>query len=165
MIKGIVCIGANGVMGKDGSMPWGDKPLDGPHFKKLTEGHTVVMGRKTYESMGRKGLKNRITLLLTNDPKYNVPPSTVNVLISSKEQVITSATNFPQKDMWVIGGAEIFKEFMPYIEEMYVTTVGDDFEGDTFFPDMHENIKWTGEVLGMEEKNGFHLIYRKFTKK
>lgn len=155
MIKGIVCIGANGVMGNKGSMPWGDKPLDGRHFRSLTEGHTVVMGRKTFESMGRKSLPNRISLVITKQTNYHVPPSTVNVLVSDVEDVVRANEKFPEKEYWIIGGAQVFEEFMPHIEEMYVTVVGDTFEGDVFFPtelmfDESYGHFWNTELLGHE---------------
>jgi len=152
MIKGIVCIGANGVMGKDGQMPWGKNPLDGEHFRRMTEGHIVVMGRKTWESMGKRALPNRSHVVLRRDGW------------TTAEQVIIGSHNYTAQDTWIIGGAEIFRLFLPHIEEMYVTIVGDSFDGDTYFPDMHANYEWSSELLGTAEKDGHHLIFRKFTK-
>lgn len=151
VIKGIVCIGANGVMGKDGSMPWGDKPLDGKHFRSLTEGHTVVMGRKTFESMNAQPLPNRNNIVLTR----SIPVTVEDIVEMDKHN---------ECDTWIIGGSQVFKAFLPYIEEFYVTTVGEVFEGDTFFPDIHQDYMWNHEYLGMG--NGkYHLVYRKFTKR
>jgi dihydrofolate reductase len=147
MIKAIVCIGANGVMGKNGQMPWGDKPLDGKHFRSLTEGHTVVMGRKTFESMGCEPLPNRHNVVLS---RQRLPISYYEPTFDRIEPVLAIANRHPEKDVWVIGGSEVYKAFLPYIEEFYITTVGEAFEGDTYFPDIHRSYDWKSEYLGME---------------
>jgi len=198
MIKAIVCIGANGVMGKDGAMPWGDMPLDGNHFRSLTEGHIVVMGRKTLESMDYKPLPNRMNIVLSR--RINVgqrPLDMKNPLYSafSVDEVLDVYDRTkPGVDLWVIGGSEVYKAFLPYIEEFYVTTVGEHFEGDTFFPDIHKEYDWESELIGSDEitiaikqelpklvfakpvemeqlirvempTKRYMLLYRKFTKK
>lgn len=161
MIKGIVCIGANRVMGNKGTMPWGDKPLDGANFRRLTEGHTVVMGRKTFESMGRKRLPNRHNIIVSRDVHSNIYYSDIKGIVELYKQ-----GNHFEGDLWIIGGAQIYEAFLPYIEEFYVTTVGEEFEGDTYFPDIHATYEWQGELLGgIEEKDGYRLTYRKFTRK
>lgn len=163
MIKGIVCIGANGVMGKDGTMPWGDKPLDGTHFRRLTEGHTVVMGRKTFESMGSKPLPNRRNIVLN---RSGAVPSLLTPELTGMRSVDEVLQSTRGCIVWIIGGSEVFKAFMPYIEEFYITTVGEDFEGDTFFPDIHADYEWEGELLGgLEEVGNYRLLFRKFTRK
>lgn len=164
-IKGIVCIGANGVMGNNGTMPWGDAPLDGAHFRRLTEGHLVVMGRKTFESMGSRNLPNRVNMILTRKPWQ---PNSSVFTVQSVEEAIKWYKKHCQRsnqhrDLWVIGGAQVFEAFMPYISEMYVTTVGEAFEGDTFFPDMFKSFIWEPEYLGMETRE-YDLVFRKFTK-
>lgn len=170
MIKGIVCIGANRVMGKDGTMPWGDKPLDGAHFRRLTEGHTVVMGRKTFESMGSKPLPKRNTIVISNTmestEQYNVY---ANPKILAEVHSLSQAF-MKSHDLWIIGGAQVFEAFLPYIEEFYVTTIGEEFEGDTYFPDIHAEYEWQGELLGMDigtaqDGEVYNLIFRKFTRK
>jgi dihydrofolate reductase len=138
-IKGIVCIGANGVMGKNGTMPWGDMPLDGAHFRRLTQGHTVVMGRKTFESMGSKPLPKRNNIVMSRSI-----PVTVEDIVEMDRHTDT--------DTWIIGGSELYRQFLPYIEEFYVTTVGEAFEGDTYFPDIHQSYGWAHEYLGMETR-------------
>ena len=156
MIKGIVCIGANRVMGKDGHMPWGEKPLDGRHFRRLTEGHTVVMGRKTFESMGSRPLPNRQNIIMSR-----TGPGSLYCRDAKSVVHLHDGGHFTG-DVWIIGGAEVFEAFMPYIEEFYVTAVGEAFEGDTFFPDIHDVCNWKSELLGIEEKDGYPLVYRKF---
>lgn len=152
-------------MGKEGTMPWGAKPLDGTHFRRLTEGHTVVMGRKTFESMGRRGLKNRVNIVLTNNLEYHVPPSTVNVILSDVDEVIEVSKSFSDKDFWIIGGSQVFEVFMPYIEEMWVTTIGETFEGDTYFPnELMHSYKWHHSLMDTDNVNGYLLTFRRFRK-
>lgn len=138
-------------------MPWGDKPLDGTHFRSLTEGHIVVMGRKTFESMGSKPLPNRTNVVLSN----RIQPEVITM--NCMKQVLALEIDSPQ-DLWVIGGAKVFEAFLPYIDEMYVTTVGDEFEGDTYFPDMFAEYIWNHELIGTDEKDGYMLHFRKFQK-
>jgi dihydrofolate reductase len=147
-IKAIVCIGANGVMGKDGTMPWGDMPLDGAHFRRLTEGHVVVMGRKTFESMGEKPLPNRINLVLSRTLARVYPGTAV---VRDIDSLLDTHKRW-NSDFWVIGGSEVYRQLLPYIEEFYVTTVGEEFEGDTYFPDIHQSYGWAHEYLGMETR-------------
>lgn len=153
-------------MGNKGTMPWGDKPLDGAYFKKRTEGHTVVMGRKTFDSMGRKPLPNRRSIVLSKSPIWDFDVGVAN----NVKSVVSRAKEYEGvMDVWIIGGSEVFNQFMPYIEEMHVTTVGDSFEGDVFFPDIHEGYKWTSVLVKMDvgtAQNGekYNLVFRKFTK-
>lgn len=142
-IKGIVCIGAHGAMGYKGKMPWGDKPLDGKHFRSLTEGHIVVMGRKTFESMGSKPLPYRTNVVLSS----KIHPEVVSVNCVPRVLAMKPQADMDGKDIWIIGGAKVFEAFLPYIEEMYVTTVGDEFEGDVYFPDMFAEYIWNHELL------------------
>lgn len=196
MIKAIVCIGANGVMGKDGTMPWGDQPLDGRHFRSLTEGHAVVMGRKTFESIGDP-LPNRMNIVLTSRYVVNANKARpfVDYIYTAKsvEEVLdVYDRSKPGVDLWVIGGSSVYEQFLPYIEEFYVTTVGESFDGDTFFPNIFEDHKWKSELIGSDiinipkrrepgfytcvgseivtkpatiQTDTYHLLYRKFTKK
>ena len=124
MIALIAAMGRNRVIGKDGKMPW-HLPADLRHFRRLTKGHTVVMGRKTYESIGG-ALSGRTNWVLTRDPAYEAPGCEV---LHSLEPVLRE-----ERPVFVIGGAELYREFLPYADTMHLTMIDADFEGDTYFP-------------------------------
>jgi dihydrofolate reductase len=129
-MNAIVAISRNGVIGKDGKMPWHISE-DLRYFKQVTAGHVVVMGRKTYESIGALPLRHNI--VLTRDKDYQADGCEV---MHSVEEVVEWAKNHPEEKVFIIGGAEIYKAFMPYIQTLYLTRIDADFEGDTVF-DIH----------------------------
>jgi dihydrofolate reductase len=124
MIRMIWAQSKNGVIGDNGILPW-HLPGDLSRFKRLTEFQPVVMGRKTWESLGSKPLKNRRNIVLTqgdiDNPKVESVQSISEVLV-----------RFP--DCWIIGGAKVYESFMPYAGELYVTAIDKHFEGDSFAP-------------------------------
>lgn len=116
----------DGYIGKDNTMPW-RLPADLQHFKKETNGHTIVMGRKTYESIG-KALPNRETIVLTRDQSYSLPDAKV---VHSKEAVLELAAG---KTVFITGGAEIYQLFLEDADALIVTHVEANCGGDTRFP-------------------------------
>lgn len=104
-------------------------------FRELTTGHFVVMGRKTYESLP-KALPERFNVVITRNPSYN--PKDHNVIVEKDIEKIVSLynnTGEQDKDLWVIGGAEIYKEFLPYADEIHLTMIHKSAENvDTYFP-------------------------------
>lgn len=167
MIKGIVAIDQRGGMGYKNSMPWGDKPLDGKHFKSLTEGHIVVMGRKTHKSMGSRPLPNRLNLVLTTS--QHSPPQHDNVeWMHSVDEVLARVSQEPHRDVWIIGGRSIYDAFMPFIEEMYVTRVEAVFEADVFFPSLDQFHDWDCQILGHQSPSNslpYPLTFLVFARK
>lgn len=117
MIKGIVATDLNLLIALNRQMPWGEKPVDGKHFREKTLNQTVVMGRKTYESIGRP-LPDRNNIVMSQQdieiPGVRVAPTVKEVLDLYKQL---------DHDLWVIGGSQIYYEFFPYVEEWHVTTV------------------------------------------
>lgn len=111
---------------------------DLPRFKALTTGHPIIMGRKTYESIVRP-LPNRTNIVMTRNPDFK--PEGV-VVVSSIEEALKVAENVghsvSNKEIFVIGGGEIYKQAMPFIDRLYLTLVDDEPEADTFFPDYSE---------------------------
>lgn len=128
MISMIVAMSRNGVIGKDGSMPW-HIPEDLQYFKTLTTGHTLIMGRKTFESIGR-ALPNRLNVVLTKDPDYKAPGCQ---LVHSVEEVIKGYAS-EEKELFIIGGSTLYRAFMPYAKKLYITRIEATIEGDTYFP-------------------------------
>jgi dihydrofolate reductase len=125
MIKIIVALGENNEIGLNGKMPW-HLPEDLKRFKKLTLNNVVVMGRKTYESI-QKPLKNRINIVLSRNEIKDE-----NILwYDNIENVIN---DFKDKEIFVIGGAQIYEQTLDLVDNLYLTKIHSNFECDTFFP-------------------------------
>lgn len=131
MLSIIVAISKNNVIGKDNKLLW-HLPDDLKRFKKLTIGHNIIMGRKTFESIGRV-LPNRHHIILSKNAQINIDDENVEILndISKLEKYINS-----DEENFVIGGAAIYKLLMPYCKKMYVTEIDKDFDGDVYFPEI-----------------------------
>jgi dihydrofolate reductase len=122
----LAAVGANLVIGRAGEMPW-HLPEDLAHFKAVTMGHTMVMGRKTYDSIGR-ALPGRRTIVITRQQGWHAP--SVEVAHSLPEALALAGP----ADVFVIGGSEVYREAMPYADQMLLTEIKQAPEGDTFFP-------------------------------
>lgn len=161
MISFIWAMDENGVMGKDNALPW-RIPEDLKFFKETTMGHPIVMGRKTYESIG-KPLPGRENIVITRDRSYKAAGCTV---LHSFEELLARAES--EEELFITGGAEIFKQMMPYADKLYVTVIYHTFSGDTFFP---ETIQWEEWKLVSEkqgernEKNPYEYYFRIYEKK
>lgn len=136
MLSIIVAKAKNNIIGKDNHLVW-NLPADMKRFKEITDGHTVIMGRKTFESLG-KPLSNRKNIVFTQNPDFKVNDENVE-LVHSLLQIQEYIES--QEEAFVIGGATIYNFLMPYVKKMYVTQINKDFEGDSFFPKIDEN-KW-----------------------
>jgi dihydrofolate reductase len=125
---GIVAMTAKRVIGRDGTLPW-HLPDDLAFFKKQTSGHAIIMGRKTFDSIGRP-LPKRHNIVLTRDTTWSHPgvqvihsPADLTGLLSSEEEA------------YIIGGAEIYQTFLPHMDSLLITHVKEEHHGDTIFPD------------------------------
>lgn len=123
----IVAVGRNGVIGREGALPW-RLPEDLKRFKALTMGHVMIMGRKTYESIGRL-LPGRRSVIVSRQAGYAVPGATV---ATSLENAIAAAGDVPE--VFVIGGGEIYKVALQLAHRLLVTEVDASPEGDAYFP-------------------------------
>ncbi len=151
MLSIIVAKGKNNIIGKDNKMIW-HLPEDLKHFKNLTTGHTIIMGRKTFESLG-KPLPNRKHIIFSQNPDFKVNDENVEV-VHSLLQIQDLIEG--KEEAFVIGGAMIYNFLMPYVKKMYVTEIEKDFEGDTFFPIIDSEVwKETSREKGIknEENN------------
>ncbi len=149
-LKVIVAIARGGVIGCRGRMPW-HLPEDLRYFKEVTMGGVVVMGRKTFESIGRP-LPGRINVVVTRQADF-APPG-VEVAHSLEEAVER------HPDAFIIGGAEIYRQAMPMAGELYITEIDADYEGDTRFPE-YDRAEWQ---LAEERKLGINTtakVYRR----
>lgn len=130
MIIGIAAVDRKGAIGKGGKLPW-HYPADMKFFRETTMGHAVVMGRKTWVTIG-KPLKNRLNIVLSRDP--NIEPDESLVVLTDIESVL-SFNNSLTTDLFVIGGAQIYEAFLPHIEKWIITEVPLTVSGaDTFMP-------------------------------
>lgn len=119
----------NQLIGQANQLPW-HLPADLKHFKAVTMGDAVLMGRKTYESLPIKPLPNRRNIILTRNKDYVAPGAEV---FHSKEAIL-SAVDTDQQTLHIIGGGEIYRLFIDEVDELYQTIIEGDFEGDTYFP-------------------------------
>lgn len=130
IVSCIVAIDKNGAIGEKGQIPW-YLPADLKYFKKQTTPHHVIMGRNTYESIG-KPLPNRINIVITRDPYYL---STGCLIAHSVSEALSIANDHGEKEVFVIGGAQLYKQSMEYWDKLYLTRVDQIAENaDTFFP-------------------------------
>lgn len=125
----------NRVIGKDNALPW-NMPNDMKHFRNLTRGKPVIMGRKTYESIG-KPLPNRLNIIITRDQEYRAEGC--NVVHSIDEAIAAAQGN---DEIMVIGGSQIYKEFLPKANRMYLTFIEAEIDGDAYFPAYNAE-EWT----------------------
>jgi dihydrofolate reductase len=129
MISAIVAMAKNHVIGKDNRLLW-HLPNDLKRFRKITDGHTLIMGRKTFESLPCI-LPNRHHIVMTKNQNYVVENDQVTIVHSIGE--LLSLLDY-QKDYFVIGGGMIYQSLLPLCETLYITKINQDFEGDTLFP-------------------------------
>jgi len=144
----VVAHDKNRLIGGDNKLLW-HLPEDLKNFKKLTLNSTVVMGRKTFESIG-KPLPKRLNVILTKDKDFKVE----NCLVLNRvEDVVRNFAEEPQ--VFVIGGGEIYKQFFPFIQRIYVSLVDGEYKGDTYFPEYGLEQGW--KCFYDEQMNGFKL--------
>ena len=149
MLSIIVAKGKNNIIGKENKLVW-SLPADMKRFRELTTGHVIIMGRKTFESLG-KILPNRKHVVFTQNPDLKVDDENVQIvhsMLEIKEYIDNDEENF------VIGGAMIYSLLMPHVTKMYVTEINKDFEGDTFFPKINLDIwKETRREKGTQDED------------
>ncbi len=127
----VVAISENHVIGKDNKLLW-RLPNDLKHFKEITTGHTIIMGRKTYDSVG-KPLPNRRNIVITRQ-NITIPGCEV---VNSIEAALALCAGEPE--VFIVGGAEIYKQAIKLTDRIYLTIVHKDFEGDSFFPNINKD--------------------------
>lgn len=158
-INGIVAVSENGAIGADFGLPW-SLPNDLKHFKKKTKGHTVIMGRKTFESIGRP-LPNRHNIVITKGQHF---PEVQVVL--SPEEALSSAFYNGAKEVFIIGGAQVYKEMEPFINQWYITRVHANIAGDTLFNcSLNEFDLVSNEFHPMDERHKHSYSFRVYKRR
>lgn len=151
----IVAVSKNNVIGCNNKLLWHISD-DLKRFKQITTGATVIMGRKTYESLKIKPLPNRKNIILTKNKQFKAENCCV---ISQIEDCMPHLE--PDNENFVIGGGEIYNLLLPYCKKIYLTSVHQEYAGDAFFPAIEENIWQLIEDSGVlyDEKSGLHYQY------
>ncbi|WP_246451762.1 dihydrofolate reductase [Alkalicella caledoniensis] len=155
-ISMIVAMGRGNVIGKDNKMPW-NLPADLKYFKDTTMGHVVVCGRKTLLSMNGP-LKGRKNIVLTKDRDFTYPGCEI---LNSVEELLRIYDKKSQ-EIFIIGGAKVYEQFLPLANKLYITYIDEDFVGDTYFPEFSLK-KWVlvSERDGItNETNPYKYIFK-----
>ena len=154
----VVATSRDRVIGRGGELPW-RLPRDLKQFRALTWGKPIVMGRKTHESLGRP-LPGRTNIVLTRRPGYEAPGC---VVVDSMDAALDQARATEADEVMVVGGGEVYREFLPLCSKVHLTLVEGDFEGDTFFPvDLLGSSEWRtvhDEAWEADEKNPYAARY------
>lgn len=154
IVSMVVAIAENNEIGKDNHLLW-YLPKDLKHFKTITSGHTVIMGRKTFDSVG-KPLPNRRNIVITRNRELSIDGVEVVNDLSSALQLCAE-----EHEVFIVGGAEIYKQAMPHTDRIYLTVVHESFEADTFFPEIDSNIwkETASESHQPDEKNNLGFTF------
>ena len=159
----IVAKAKNQVIGKDNQLIW-KLSADLKRFKNLTTGHYILMGRKTYDSLG-KPLPNRTHLIITRNPDFQAPEG--HYAFSSLEEAIIFCNKIGVEKLFIIGGGQIYKEALPLCDQLEITEVDAAPEGDTFFPEI-DITYWketAREEFSADEKNEFPYAFVTYEKR
>ncbi len=130
MINIVVAKASNNVIGAKNDLIW-HLPNDLKHFKNITSGHPIIMGRKTFESLGRP-LPNRTNIVVTRDQNW----SAENIEIETSLSKAIEAAQKIDQDIYIIGGGNIYKQAMEFADVLYITEVHHEFDGDTYYPEI-----------------------------
>ncbi|WP_394157402.1 type 3 dihydrofolate reductase [Vibrio campbellii] len=153
IISMIAAMADNRIIGKDNQMPW-HLPADFAWFKRCTMGKPVVMGRKTYESIGRP-LPGRLNIVISRDASLSIEGVTT---VTSIEQALEVAGEV--EEVMIIGGGAIYAACLPMANKLYVTHIEAEIEGDTQFPDWGNEFKETySEAYQADEKNAYNMRF------
>ena len=160
-IKLICAVSKNNVIGNKNKLPW-NLSEDLKRFRKLTNDNVIVMGRKTYDSIGRP-LPNRENLVLSKNKKLKI--DNVKVFSSPKEILDFYYTKKIKNDLFIIGGTFIYELFIDYCDYLLITYVNKEFEGDAYFP----KVNWTewelvSEEIKYDEKENLNYFFRDYKK-
>lgn len=163
----IAAMALNNVIGKEGKLPW-YLPEDLKRFKELTTGHCVIMGRKTFESIG-KALPDRTTIIVTRREYVNFPIAENMVVSTTLDAAIEYAMEHTDKDeIFIAGGAEIYQQVLPLIDRVYLTVINKYFEGDVCFPFEALNLSCWNVCLSnaiFDEGLGAHYRFEQYDRK
>ena len=157
----IAAVAENGVIGKDGDLPW-HLPKDLKRFKALTSGHTIIMGRKTFDSCNRRPLPNRRNIVVTRNQDFDGE----GVEIAHSVEDAVSLTK-PDDTVFIVGGSAIYQAALPIANAMDLTRIHARIEGHTFFPEFDQN-DWqlvNSETHQPDERHAHSFTFQQFSRK
>lgn len=159
MLSMIVAMGENNAIGKDNDLLW-HLPEDFKHFKKTTMGKPILMGRKTYESIG-KPLPGRENIVITRDKRFTAEGVTI---VNSIDAALSASEQYDE--VMIIGGASFYQQMLPMVDRLYITLVHQTFEADAFFPDINMN-EWAEierSEYAADERHAYDFSFVTFEK-
>jgi len=152
----IVAIASNRAIGKNNRLLF-HLPEDLKYFKKVTSGHTVIMGKNTWDSLPLKPLPGRTNIVLNREMELKCDQC---VTLPSVDEVIRYCEKLNDPECFIIGGGEVYKTFLPLAQRLYITRVEKEFEADTFFPEIPGNEwKLVSSTENFSEKENFRYFY------
>lgn len=156
MLSILVAVAKNGAIGKDNDLIWYLSD-DLKRFKALTTGHTIIMGRKTFESLPKGALPNRTNVVLTKDKSKSFPNC---LMLHSVEEIIEKYAE-DAEEHFIIGGGQLYTDLLPYANRIYLTRVHHSFEADVFFPEINQEdwIVESEEKHSVSEKNEYAFSF------
>ena len=131
IISQIVAVSQNNVIGKNGGLPW-KMPTDTAYFKAKTLGHHILMGRRNYE-VESKALPGRVNIVLTRNRDFQISDG---IVMQKLENAIEFARKAGEKELFIVGGEEIYKLALPFTDRIYLTRIHAEVDGDTFYPEI-----------------------------
>ncbi len=155
----IAAMAKDRIIGADNEMPW-HLPADLRHFKQVTMGKPVIMGRKTYQSIG-KALPGRLNIVISTQADYYLDYA---VVVASPEAAIDLATEHKSDEVMIIGGGSIYGLFLPLASELYLTFIDTQVDGDTRFPDYESAAQWqqiSCDAHEPDDRNPYHYQFVK----
>jgi len=158
IISIIAAIASNGVIGRNGGLPW-HLPADLRRFREITAGHAVIMGRKTFESIGRP-LPDRVNIVVSRQAGYGAAGI---VVAGSLQAALALATG--EDEVFICGGGEIYQQALPLADRIYLTVLDQPFDGAVFFPEIPQDafIEVCREAFGGEPGGVYRLLERRLT--
>lgn len=163
IVSAIAAMSSNRVIGRDGDLPF-RQSTDMKFFKSTTMGHHVIMGRSNFASMNYRPLKGRVNIVLTRNPFFITSSALV---MHSIEEALAFARKAGEKEAFIIGGGEIYKQSLPLLDKIYLTEVICEIPGDTYFPELDMN-EWTlasSESHEADERNEYPMRFDVFLRK
>ena len=162
IVSAIVATAKDRVIGKDNNIPW-YLPADLKYFKKTTLNHHIIMGRKTFQSIGRP-LPKRTNIVITRNPFFVASNC---IITDSLENALEMAANNGEEEVFIIGGSQIYELAWKHLDRIYLTEVALETEGDTYFPKLEEQ-EWklcsTDDHVS-DEKNEYDYIFKVYERK
>ncbi|PGQ44231.1 MULTISPECIES: dihydrofolate reductase [Bacillus cereus group] len=158
IISAMVAVGENNVIGKNNDIPW-RLPNDWAYLRRITMGHSIILGRKNYESIG-KSLDGRKNIILTKNKNYKAEGCHIAYSI---EDALSKCEG---EEVFILGGEEIYQQFLPYTQKLYITKIHARFEGDRYFPEIDISLwKEIYTEKGIQnDKNPYEYYFHVFEK-